>query len=199
MRIATDAPHCIGYARVSTDDQDLALQLDALGKMCKSIYSEKVSGAKAVRPQLSACMQALRKGDLLVVWRLDRLSRSMPELLTLTSELEKKGVGLRSLTENIDTSSASGKLTFHMFSAMAEFERQTIKERTNAGLQAARARGRVGGRAPIVSKKDKREMLALYKANSSSVVSICKRYKISRSTFYRAVLDDAYKHPEDAR
>lgn len=191
--------HCIGYARVSTDDQDLSLQLDALSAICATVYSEKVSGSAKARPQLAACLQALRKGDVLVVWRLDRLGRSMAELVAIVGDLASRGVGLRSLTEQIDTSSASGKLIFHFFSAVAEFERQTIRERTNAGLVAARARGRVGGRAPIVTKREKREMLTLHNSNTVSVSDICKRYKISRSTFYRAVLNDDYKHPEDAK
>lgn len=198
MRKATNT-HCIGYARVSTDDQDLSLQIDALSPVCAHVYSEKASGAGKARPQLEACLSALRKGDVLVVWRLDRLGRNMAELLGLVEHLAERGVGLRSLTEQIDTSSASGKLIFHVFSAVAEFERHSIRERTKAGLLAARQRGRIGGRAPVVTKRAKREMLALHSANSVSVADICLRYGISRSTFYRAVLGDEYTHPEDKK
>ncbi|HFH3023339.1 recombinase, partial [Pseudomonas aeruginosa] len=136
----------LGYARVSTDDQTTALQADALAKAgCSRIYTDKASGkSTAARPQLEECLADLREGDTLVVWRLDRLGRSVPDLVRIVGELERKGVGFKSLTESIDTSTASGTLIFHMFAAIAEFERNLIQERTQAGLAAARARGRVG-------------------------------------------------------
>ena len=137
----------IGYERVSTDDQNLALQHDALQSAgCEKIFSDKMSGAKADRPGLQEAFEFARKGDTIVVWRLDRLGRSLKDLIALVEELEKRKIGLRSLQENIDTTTSGGKLIFHMFGALAEFERNLVRERTQAGLQAARARGRKGGR-----------------------------------------------------
>ena len=183
----------LGYARVSTDDQDMALQLDALAKVqCDRVFSEKVSSGKASRPQLEECLRTLRRGDVLTVWRLDRLGRSMAELVAIVNDLASRGVLFESLTEHIDTSSASGKFTFHLFSALAEFERNTIRERTKAGLVAARARGRMGGRPAEVTPKAKREMKALYTSQDVSVKDICTRYSITRSTFYRVVLERDY-------
>ena len=139
----------IGYARVSTDDQRLDLQKDALQRAgCIDIYEEKESGKQADRPALGYCRRALAAGDTLVVWRLDRLGRSLPDLVQIVSELEKAGVGFESLTERIETSSAAGKLVFHVFAALAEFERNVIRERTHAGLVAARARGRRTSASP---------------------------------------------------
>ncbi len=135
----------IGYARVSTDDQHLDLQRDALQQAgCSVIYEEAASGKSAARPELEQCRKALRAGDTLVVWRLDRLGRSLHDLVQIVAELEQRGVHFESLTEKIETGSASGKLQFHVFAALAEFERGLIRERTQAGLAAARARGRAG-------------------------------------------------------
>ena len=143
----------IGYARVSTGDQDLKLQLDALktaGCRDVDIYTDKASGARASRPGLDACVKALEPRDTLVVWRLDRLGRSMPHLVALVEELLGKGIGFRSLSDGaIDTTTASGELMFNIFSSLAQFERRLIQERTRVGLAAARARGRKGGRRPI--------------------------------------------------
>ncbi|WP_215757218.1 recombinase family protein, partial [Gluconobacter sp. P5H9_a] len=137
----------IGYARVSTDDQHLDLQRDALMQGgCCVIYEEAVSGKNTVRPELEQCRKALRAGDTLVVWRLDRLGRSLRDLVQIVTELEQRGIGFESLTEKIETGSTAGKLVFHLFAALAEFERGLIRERTHAGLVAARARGRAGGR-----------------------------------------------------
>ncbi|MBW4542036.1 MAG: recombinase family protein [Myxacorys chilensis ATA2-1-KO14] len=137
----------IGYERVSTDDQNLALQHDALQNAgCERIFTDKMSGAKADRPGLKQAFSYAREGDTLVVWRLDRLGRSLKDLIALVEELESRQIGLRSLQESIDTTTSGGKLIFHMFGALAEFERNLIRERTQAGLQAARARGRQGGR-----------------------------------------------------
>lgn len=136
----------MGYARVSTETQDTALQIDALKAAgCERIYEESTSGANRERPELVKCLDALRDGDTLTVWRLDRLGRSLKDLVGIVSDLEERGVGFRSLSEAIDTGSAGGKLIFHVFAALAEFERSLIRERTRAGLQAARARGRMGG------------------------------------------------------
>ena len=136
----------IGYARVSTDDQNLDLQRDALrGAGCHKIYEDRMSGAKAARPGLAMVMEVARSGDVLTVWRLDRLGRSLHDLILLAEKLDDVGIGLMSLQEKIDTSSSGGKLIFHMFGALAEFERNLIRERTYAGLTAARARGRICG------------------------------------------------------
>jgi DNA invertase Pin-like site-specific DNA recombinase len=137
----------IGYARVSTDDQNTKLQLDALTRAgCKRIFEEKASGAKNDRPELARAIAIARDGDALVVWKLDRLGRSLPHLIATIKELAAAGIGFRSLTEAIDTTSSGGKLIFHIFGALAEFERDIIRDRTNAGLKAARAEGRLGGR-----------------------------------------------------
>ncbi len=180
--------HRIGYARVSTDDQNLDLQRDALSKSaCTAIYEETAGGKSAGRPELDHCLKALRPGDVLVVWRLDRLGRSLPDLVNIVSDLEQQGIGFESLTEKIETSSAAGKLVFHVFAALAEFERNVIRERTQAGLSAARARGRVGGRKPSLSEKQKREIRALLKDPSIAVTDVAKRYGVSRTTIYKSV------------
>jgi DNA invertase Pin-like site-specific DNA recombinase len=178
----------IGYARVSTDDQVLDLQLDAFKKAsCDTVYSEKMSGKSADRPELEQCLKALRTGDTLVVWRLDRLGRSLADLVRIVTELETKGVAFESLSEKIDTGSASGKLQFHIFSAMAEFERNLIRERTFAGLAAARARGRVGGRPTKLSDKHIREIKLLLADPAARVTDIAKQYGVSRATLYSRV------------
>jgi DNA invertase Pin-like site-specific DNA recombinase len=178
----------IGYARVSTDDQNLDLQRDALTKAgCVSIYEETASGKSVGRPELDHCLKALRAGDVLVVWRLDRLGRSLPDLVSIVSDLEKQGIGFESLTEKIETGSAAGKLVFHVFAALAEFERNLIRERTQAGLAAARARGRKGGRKPSLDDKQIREIRALLRDPSIAVTDVAKRYGVSRTTLYKAV------------
>jgi DNA invertase Pin-like site-specific DNA recombinase len=176
----------IGYARVSTDDQTLDLQRDALKRAkCRQIYEEHISGRSATRPELDACLKSLRKGDTLVVWRLDRLGRSLADLIHLTNELRSRSVDLESLTEKIETGSPTGKLIFHVFGALAEFERNLIRERTMAGLKAARARGRKGGRPRKLSAKELKTIAALLKTPVVSVQEIAKRYGVSRSTLYR--------------
>lgn len=186
------SPHgrLIGYARVSTDDQDLSLQIDALTKQGipkSQIFMDKLSGARSDRPGLAKCLDTVQSGDILVVWRLDRLGRSMRHLITLVEDLRDRGVGFRSLNEGaIDTTNASGELIFNIFSALAQFERRLIQERTKAGLAAARARGRRGGRPPIESEQAK--VLAtkkLHGDNSIKITDICKTLHISRSTYYR--------------
>ena len=178
----------IGYARVSTADQNQALQTDALKVAgCQRVYADTASGKTADRPQLAICLQTLRAGDELVVWRLDRLGRSLRDLIAIVEDLHQRGIAFRSLTEAIDTRSAGGRLTFQVFGALAEFERALIRERTVAGLAAARARGRKGGRRPKLNTKDVREMRALYKEGSTPIADIAKRFGIGRSTVYRSL------------
>src|SRR3954466_11684681 len=146
----------IGYARVSTNDQTLDLQQDALTKAgCEKIFTDTVSGATTERKGLDQALTKLRAGDTLTVWRLDRLGRSLPHLITTITSLEKQGIGFKSLTENIDTTTSGGKLIFHIFGALAEFERNLIRERTLAGLEAARARGRTGGKPKLTPENRK--------------------------------------------
>jgi DNA invertase Pin-like site-specific DNA recombinase len=180
----------IGYARVSTDDQNLDLQRDALSKAgCAPIYEEKVSGkgTGSERPEWVQCLKALRSGDTLVLWRLDRLGRSLSDLVHIVGELEQRGVGFESLTEKIETSSAAGKLIFHVFASLAEFERNLIRERTRAGLEAARARGRIGGRTRKLDEKQIREIRAMLRDPQVNVSDVAKRYGVSRTTVYTRV------------
>ena len=180
----------IGYARVSTDDQNLCLQKDALLETrCDRIFEDRLSGAKAERPGLSEALEYTRAGDTLVVWRLDRLSRSLKDLIEMVTRLESSGIGLKSLHEAIDTSSSTGKLVFHLFGALAEFERNLIRERTRAGLRAARARGRQGGR-PKALDRDKRDLaVKLYDEKQHTVGQICEMMRISKPTLYKYVED----------
>ena len=176
----------VGYARVSTLDQNPELQLDALkASGCSKLIVEKASGTKEDRPQLLAALDYLRDGDTLVVWKLDRLARSMKQLIETVDQLKARGIGFRSLTEAIDTTTAAGELFFHIFGALAQFERSIIRERTNAGLKAALARGRKGGRRPKVKEDDIRAALALLNDPQISVRSAAKRLGLSVSTLYR--------------
>jgi DNA invertase Pin-like site-specific DNA recombinase len=178
----------IGYARVSTDDQNLDLQKDALTKSgCDKIMEDRLSGAKAERPGLKSALDFARKGDIIVVWRLDRLSRSLKDLIEMVTLLESKGIGLKSLQESIDTSTSSGKLVFHIFGALAEFERNLIRERTNAGLQAARARGRKGGRPKLLDADKRALAVKLYNEKEHTVDHICKMMGISKPTLYKYI------------
>lgn len=178
----------IGYARVSTDDQTLDLQRDALKRAkCRHTYEEQASGKNTARPELDGCLKALRKGDTLVVWRLDRLGRSLRDLIQLTQDLQGRGIGLESLTEKIDTVTTTGKLVFHVFAALAEFERNLIRERTLAGLKAARARGRNGGRPKKLSAKELKTIRTLLRSNEVPVQDIAAQFKVNRSTLYRNV------------
>lgn len=177
----------IGYARVSTDDQNLDLQLDALKKAgCETIYEEKASGKSADRPELDACLKALRQGDTLVVWRLDRLGRSLPDLVRIVESLHTEGVAFESIAEKIETSSAAGKLVFHVFAALAEFERNLIRERTLAGLTAARSRGRVGGRRRLLDDKKIAQARALL-LGGTRYPDAAATLGVSEMTLYRAV------------
>ena len=178
----------IGYARVSTDDQNLDLQRDALARSgCITIYEETASGKSATRIELANCRKALRSSDTLVVWRLDRLGRSLSDLVKIIGDLEREGITFESLSEKIDTGSASGKLQFHVFAALAEFERNLIRERTLAGLTAARARGRVGGRPAKLNAKQIREIKTLLTDPTVKVTDIAERYGVSRTTLYKRV------------
>jgi DNA invertase Pin-like site-specific DNA recombinase len=179
----------IGYARVSTRDQNLNLQLDALMLAgCEKIYKETISGAKEDRPELNKLMDNLRKGDVIVIWKLDRLGRSLRHLVEIGNQSLEQGVGLQSLNDPIDTTTPQGRLAFNMFASLAEFERDIIRERTHAGLRAARARGRLGGRPKGLSKEAERTAYAaeaLYKQGELSVQEIAEKLGIAKSTLYR--------------
>ena len=178
----------IGYARVSTDDQSLNLQRDALQEIgCKQIFQDQTSGIKADRPGLENAIEYARAGDTLVVWRLDRLSRSLKDLITIVTQLELEGIDFKSLHESIDTASCSGKLVFHLFGALAEFERNLIRERTQAGLRAARARGRMGGRPETLNRTKQNLVVKLYDEKNHSVNQICEMMGISKPTLYKYV------------
>ena len=180
----------LGYARVSKSDQNVQLQVDALKKAgCseENIFIDHVSGAKENRPGLDGCLAKIQAHDTLVVWRLDRLGRSMPHLVRLIEELLSKKIGFKSLCDGaINTTTASGELMFNIFSSLAQFERRLIQERTRAGLSAARARGRMGGRKKIAPTDPKVQMAKkMHKDKNISIKQICDTLKISRSTFYR--------------
>ena len=178
----------VGYARVSTKDQNLDLQVDALQKEeCEEVFREVASGAKTARPVLDDLLSRLRAGDVLVIWKLDRLGRSLKHLVTLATELMEREIGLISLNDPIDTTTPQGRLVFNIFASLAEFERDLIRERTQAGLKAARARGRKGGRPRGLSKKaDATAMAAetLYREGKLSVQEICDQLGISKPTLY---------------
>lgn len=176
----------IGYARVSTDDQNMDQQRDALRLSgVQSIYEEMASGKDAGRPEFQLCLEALRAGDTLVVWRLDRLGRNLTDLVRIVVDLQSKGIGFESITEKIETVSTAGKSAFHIFAALAECERNLIRERTQAGLVAARARGRAGGRKPKLSAQQIKEVRRLMADPNISVSQIAKSYKVSRTTLYK--------------
>lgn len=190
MIICQSKSRLVGYARVSTAGQELSLQIDALrqhGVKKEHLFCDKISGAKEERPGLAACREILRRGDTLVVWRLDRLGRSMRHLVNMIEDLKERGIGFRSISDGmIDTTSASGELVLNIFSALAQFERRLIQERTNAGLAAARARGRVGGRPPT-QNNDPKVIMAnkLFLDKSNDIDDICQTLGISRTTLYR--------------
>lgn len=176
----------VGYAHVSTQEQDLSLQLDALqAARCDKVFTEKASGAQRDRPQLQAALEYMRGQDTLVVWKLDRLARSLKQLIETVEALGERGIGLRSLTESLDTTTSGGKLVFHLFAALAEFERSVIRERTRSGLQAARRRGRLGGRPPALTSQDLAEAKALLRDPEITVAQVAKRLGVASSTLYR--------------
>jgi DNA invertase Pin-like site-specific DNA recombinase len=175
----------VGYARVSTIDQNLSLQMDALRKDgCEKIFCDKISGGKTERPGLKEALKYTRKGDTLLVWRLDRLGRSLKHLIEIVTQLEEQGIGFRSLQEAIDTTTSGGKLVFQIFGALAEFERNLIRERTQAGLAAARARGRKGGRPKVLDKTKIELVCKLYEEKKHTIKEICRILGISKPTLY---------------
>jgi DNA invertase Pin-like site-specific DNA recombinase len=177
----------IGYARISTHEQTLNLQQDALEKAgCTKIFTDTASGAKTERVGLDEALNYVRKGDTLVVWRLDRLGRSLPHLISTMTDLEQRGIGFKSLTENIDTTTSGGKLIFHIFGALAEFERNLIRERTQAGLVAARARGKKGGRPKVLTGRKLSIAQDLYDRRHP-IAEILQTLKVSKATFYRSI------------
>lgn len=188
----------VGYARVSTADQSLDPQLDALREAgCERLYHDQASGAKTDRPGLDEALKYARPGDTLVVWRLDRFGRSLKDLVARMDDLHERGVGFRSLTEGIDTTSAAGKLVFHVFGALAEFERELIRERTMAGLKAARARGRKGGRPRKLDGR-KLELASKLMADPEvSVAEVCEAVGVSPATLYRYVGPDGSVRRKD--
>ena len=179
----------IGYARVSTADQTLALQRDALEKAgCERIFTDTAdtaSGAKAERVGLADAVAYARESDILVVWRLDRLGRSLKHLIETITSLNERGIGFKSITEAIDTTTSGGKLIFHIFAALAEFERDIIRERTQAGLSAARARGRKGGRPRALTPKKAQMAVSLHNDKINTIADICRTLNVSRATLYR--------------
>lgn len=173
----------IGYARVSTQDQSPGYQVDALEKAgCEQIFQEKITGKLRERPELSQCLRMLRKGDTLVVWKLDRLARSLKDLVEIIQELKEREISFKSLTESIDTSSSGGRLVLHIFGALAEFEHNLIRERTIAGLEAARARGRKGGRKPSMSDSDIRKAAAMLLDPTMTKKEVATHFNVSRTT-----------------
>lgn len=184
----------VGYARVSTQDQNLDAQRDALQKIgCDQIFEEKITGKKRERPELDFCLRTLRAGDVLVVWKLDRLARSLKDLVEMISELDERHIGFKSVTESIDTTSAGGKLIFHIFGALAEFEHNLIRERTLAGLAAARARGRKGGRKPILSAHDVKKAAAMLTAPNITKTEVAEHFFVSRVTLNKALEREGYE------
>lgn len=178
----------LGYARVSTKDQDASLQIDALDKHgCTKIFTDTKSGVLAERPELTRLLDYAREGDTLVVWRLDRLGRSIKHLIEQVEELNTRKIEFQSLQENIDTTTAGGRLIFHLFSALAEFEHDLIVERTQAGLEAARARGRKGGRKPKLSPAQRSLVKDLYVGRKHTVQQIADMFDVNRATIYRTI------------
>lgn len=188
----------IGYARISTHEQRLDLQKDALEKVgCEKIIVDRASGKNTERPGLRTIKTILRRGDELVVWRLDRLGRSLKDLIEWMTYLEAEGVGLVSLQEAINTTTSTGKLVFHIFGALAEFERHLIIERTQAGLAAARARGRKGGRPPTLNQEQQKMVYVLYQSQKHPVKELCTMFGISKPTLYKYVRDTQARLKEE--
>ncbi|MEM8969473.1 MAG: recombinase family protein [Bacteroidota bacterium] len=178
----------IGYARVSTKDQKLDAQIDQLTAAgAEQVFADIASGAKSSRPELNRMKEQLRQGDTLIIQRLDRLGRSMNDLVRWVQLLDDQGVKFKSLTENIDTTTPGGRLVFHIFGALAEFERNLIRERTRSGLNAARARGRTGGRKRVLSKKQQQALKTLYDTGEHTIQELMTQYSISRATLYKVV------------
>lgn len=178
----------IGYARVSTHEQNLDLQRDELQRAgVEVIYEDQASGKTADRPELCHCLKALRAGDTLTVWRLDRLGRNLQDLIAIVTDLEARGVTFKSLKESIDTRGPAGKLVFHLFAALAQFERELMRERTLAGLASARSRGRKGGRPTCLTSAQRKAAVSMMRGNDMSVAEISRHFNVSRSTLYNLV------------
>ena len=183
----------IGYVRVSTQDQNPEFQVDALEKAgCEQIFQEKFTGKLRERPGLSQCLRTLRKGDILVVWKLDRLARSLKDLVEIVQDLNDREIGFKSLTEAIDTTSSGGRLVFHIFGALAEFEHDLIRERTKAGLAAARARGRKGGRRPVMSALDVKKAAAMLSDPTMTKAEVAEHFRVSRTTLNTSLKREGY-------
>ena len=179
----------VGYARVSTNEQDTYLQIDALKAIgCELIYQEKQSGAKKDRSELQQCLKSLREDDILIVWKLDRLGRSLQHLIEVVSDLEDRKIGFQSLTENIDTTSPTGKLIFHIFGSLAEFERGLIRERVKAGLEAAKKRGKKFGRPDALNDKAKEMAFAMFNGGALKI-DIARHFNVTRQTVYSLLKD----------
>jgi len=179
----------IGYARVSTSSQDTALQIDALKVAgCETIYEEKESGSKKDREELKQCLKSLRKDDILIVWKLDRLGRSLQNLLEIINDLDKREIGFKSLTESIDTTTSTGKLIFNIFGSLAEFERSLIRDRVNAGLEVARKKGRIGGRPTALDQKQKEMAITMF-IGGALKSDIAKHFGVTRQTIYTILKD----------
>jgi DNA invertase Pin-like site-specific DNA recombinase len=177
----------VGYARVSTQDQNPQLQLDALRAAgCDQVFEERATGATRDRPELVVCLRTLRTGDTLVVWKLDRLARSLKDLVEIVHDLNGRQIGFRSITEAIDTTSSGGRLVFHIFGALAEFEHSLIRERTVAGLAAARARGRKGGRKPSMTPADARKAAAMLSDPNITKTEVARHFGVTRATLNAA-------------
>ena len=175
----------VGYARVSTLDQSLDLQLDALKNAgCEQIFTDKITGTKFDRPELNELKKILRSGDTVIVWKLDRMGRGLRDMIKLMDEFKLKGVGFKSLTEGIDTTTITGNLVFQIFASLAEFERNLIVERTQAGLRAGRARGRVGGRPPLCTPEQKELVRKMHADKTIPLSTIAETFKISKQTIY---------------
>jgi DNA invertase Pin-like site-specific DNA recombinase len=188
----------IGYARISTADQNLDMQTDALKAAgCEKVFQDIASGAKDERQGLAEAIEYARAGDVLTVWKLDRLGRSLKHLIETVNRLHEKGVGFASLQESIDTTTSGGKLVFHVFGALAEFERELIRERTSAGLKAARARGKKGGRKEKLTPKQVEIARAMVNDPNIPISSICETFKISKPTLYRYVPSPSKRHQEE--
>lgn len=185
----------IGYARISTLDQNLDLQIDALKQAgCEQIFTDKITGTKFDRPELNELKKILRDGDTVVVWKLDRMGRGLRDLIKLMDEFKEKGVGFKSLTEGIDTTTVTGNLVFQIFASLAEFERNLIVGRTQAGLRAGRARGRVGGRPRKLSDEQKDLLRKMYSDKTITIETITTTFKISRATLYGVVNEGKVKN-----
>ena len=186
MRYFTEGVMKIGYVRISTQEQSDDLQIDALKNAgCEKMFSDQISGSKADRPGLKEALEYIRPGDSLVVWRLDRLGRNLRHLIDAVEDLEKRKVGFVSLQEGFDTTTNGGKLVFQIFGALAEFERNLIRERTKAGLEAARARGKLGGRKAKLTPTQTDALKMMYESKKYSISEICSSFEISKPTLYR--------------